>query len=235
MTFRCSLSLLPAILLLSVTGGPSARVMAGQVSPGQLAEVAKPVANVDHANAFAALEAQIACFDTLTAKVPDIQQRTAMKALLDGFKDRRDELHKNYNSDSYGDLRWDINVEYQRLVAWFVAPTITVSTAKTEHAAQDTLDLLNPSPANKAEMQAALDVVDRKLQDLEDCASTLSFGPALDAEVLRIQTIKDRRTELTASFTKERWAALVAAMKVDSAGDKYSTPGSQVASKTPAH
>src|SRR5258708_6125513 len=148
MTFRCSLSLLPAILLLSVTGGPSTPVMAGQVSPGQLAEVAKPVANVDHANAFAALEAQIACFDTLTAKVPDIQQRTAMKALLDGFKDRRDELHKNYNSDSYGDLRWDINVEYQRLVASFLGPTITASTANTHPPPPTPPFLRNPSPPN---------------------------------------------------------------------------------------
>ena len=65
-----------------------------------------------------ALDLEIERFDALVAKVADLQQRASAKSFLDGFKDRRGPLRAAFNHDTYVELRWEIDVEYQRLAAW---------------------------------------------------------------------------------------------------------------------
>ena len=68
------------------------------------------------------LDGEIARFDALAATVTDRGERATVKAFLDGFKDRREALRAAYNRDTYLELRWEIDVEYQRLVSWLAPP-----------------------------------------------------------------------------------------------------------------
>ena len=65
-----------------------------------------------------ALDREIARYDAVLATVADGHERASQKAFLDGFKDRRVALRAKYTHDAYVELRWEIDVEYQRLVAW---------------------------------------------------------------------------------------------------------------------
>jgi hypothetical protein len=194
-------------LLLVVSG---TRLFSAEASPATPAAVTY---TEEQKTALKALDDEITRFDALIATVPDVQQRTAVKAFMDGFKDRRVAIRRAYDHETYNELRWEINVEYQRLVAWLAAPTITIRAARAEAVAEPRADLLNPSPANPAEVNAALGVLDRQLRQLDEQVAARPAGPARQEEFLRLQDLHDGRRELGRNFTPARWDALVGALK----------------------
>jgi hypothetical protein len=184
------------LLMLSFT-----EVVAADPAPPASAVAAK----IDHSASLSVLDSQLACFDALIGKIPDIQQRAAAKALSDGFKDRRTDLQTTFNHDLFLDLRWEIDVEYQRLIAWFASPTVTVAVNAAQRPLGHPIELLRPDPSNKADVQVALDVLDRQIQALDERARSLPDNPGRAEELTRISQIKEHRARLGKDFTKQHW------------------------------
>jgi hypothetical protein len=93
--------------------------------PSTLAESPGPAAAVATKKqaALGVLDRQIALFDQLAAAISDREEKASVKAILDGFKDRRAALRSIFENDTYLELRWEIDVEYQRLQAWLKGET----------------------------------------------------------------------------------------------------------------
>lgn len=68
------------------------------------------------------LDAAIARFDALLATVKDVHEKAAVVSFLDSLKDRRFHLRPGFDGSIFDNLRLDVEIEYQRLVAW-LAPT----------------------------------------------------------------------------------------------------------------
>jgi hypothetical protein len=71
------------------------------------------------------IDAAIARFDALLATVKDVHEKAAVKNFLDALKDRRHQLRPGFDSSISDNLRLDVEIEYQRLVAWLapIKPT----------------------------------------------------------------------------------------------------------------
>jgi hypothetical protein len=94
------------------------------------APAAAPAYTDEQKNLLKALDAELARFDALLEKDDDVQHKATVKAFLDAFKDRRDAMNKvPFDQGKYDEIRFDINVEYQRLAMWLAAP-ITPPPAK---------------------------------------------------------------------------------------------------------
>lgn len=74
-----------------------------------------------------------------------------------------------------------------------------------------TLYQLNPSPANPADVSAALAQADRELERLER-VNNARRGPPKEEGMERIAELKARRKEVAAKFTKESWDGMVRAL-----------------------
>jgi hypothetical protein len=74
---------------------------------------------------------------------------------------------------------------------------------------------LNPSPANKAEVKAALEALDDEIDRLEDYAEDLPKGTERSALEKRIKALDKRESALKRDFTKARWDSLVADLKTE--------------------
>jgi hypothetical protein len=92
----------------------------GEVSDapiGKFSDAEKPILkNIDDA---------IARFDALLKTVTDVHERAAVKAFLDAQKDRRHQLRPGFDTSVSDNLRLDVEIEYQRLVAWLAPMTPT--------------------------------------------------------------------------------------------------------------
>lgn len=64
------------------------------------------------------IDAAIARFDALLATVKDVHEKAAVKNFLDALKDRRHQLRPGFDASISDNLRLDVEIEYQRLVAW---------------------------------------------------------------------------------------------------------------------
>jgi hypothetical protein len=68
-----------------------------------------------------ALDAELVRFEAMLAKDDDAAHAASVKELLAGFKARRDTMNKvAFDQGKYDELRFDINVEYQRLAQWLL-------------------------------------------------------------------------------------------------------------------
>ncbi len=74
---------------------------------------------------------------------------------------------------------------------------------------------MNPTDANKAEVKASLDSLDKEIDLLQDRADALPKGADRDAVKLRVKALKDRRGELASDFRKARYDALKADVKAE--------------------
>lgn len=192
------LGLLPAAVLAFAL--PT--IGAQQATPAAAAEV--PAYTDEQKAALKALDAELVRFDAMLEKDDDVQHKATVKAFIDAFKDRRDAMNKApFDQGKYDEIRFDINVEYQRLAMWLAAPITPPVGVKAAGVSEVAVYKLNPSPANKSDVQAALAAVDREIARLE--------GSATDKA--RIQGIKSRRAELNKSFTKAGWDGLLAEMQ----------------------
>jgi hypothetical protein len=67
----------------------------------------------------------IARFDALLKTVTDVHEKAAVKNFLDAQKDRRFRLRPGFDTSVTDNLRLDVEIEYQRLVAWLAPMTPT--------------------------------------------------------------------------------------------------------------
>jgi hypothetical protein len=175
---------------------------AQQAAPAAVAAV--PAYTDEQKTALKALDAELVRFDAMLEKDDDVQHKATVKAFIDAFKDRRDAMNKAaFDQGKYDEIRFDINVEYQRLAMWLAAPITPPVAVKAAGVSEVAVYKLSPSPANKSDVQAALAAVDREIARLE--SST--------ADKTRIQGFKARRAELNKSFTKAGWDGLLAEMQ----------------------
>jgi hypothetical protein len=157
--------------------------------------------------ALKALDAELDRFDAMLEKDTDVQHKATVKAFIDAFKDRRDAMNKApFDQGKYDEIRFDINVEYQRLAMWLAPPLTPPPAPKAAGVSEVAVYKLSPSPANRADVRAALDAVDREITRLESHAT-------MAADKTRMQGIKARRAELGKQFTKAGWDSLLSEMR----------------------
>lgn len=70
-----------------------------------------------------ALDNEIGRFEALLAKDDDAKHAASVKESLEALKARRDTMNKlPFDSGKYDELRFDLNVEYQRMAMWLAPP-----------------------------------------------------------------------------------------------------------------
>lgn len=84
--------------------------------------------DAEHQAAIKAIDAAVQRFETDLGRVSDPGQRARIELALEGFKERRDALRQKFDPVRYDELRFELNVEYQRL-GMFLAPPATKRTA----------------------------------------------------------------------------------------------------------
>ncbi len=123
---------------------------------------------------------------------------------------RANRLLEKFDPAKYDELRYDINIQCQRL-ARKQAPLLTPpSSSQDGKVAEFALDELYPSPTDKAEVRAALEIVDLTIKRLEQRLGLLRPGSTRHrAEEARIKRLHERRAALAKDFTQSGWDALV--------------------------
>jgi len=193
------LCLLPALILAFAAPLATAQQPAAAEAAPQYTDEEK--------HALRALDAELERFDAMLEKDDDLQHKATVKAFIDAFKDRRDAMNKApFDQGKYDEIRFDINVEYQRLALWLAPPITPPPAVKAAGVSEIAVYRLNPSPANRADVRAALAAVDAEISRLESHASA-------PADRTRIQAIKAKRATLNREFTKAGWDGLLNDMK----------------------
>ncbi|MGH7944424.1 MAG: hypothetical protein ACREH8_02120 [Opitutaceae bacterium] len=149
------------------------------------------------------LDVMLAGFDALFAKITDVDLKAATKLFLDGVKERRDALRKNFDQNFYNDLRLDIYHEYQRTALW-LQPLRTPPRPGVASVAD--------SDSSQAG-QKALRAVEWQIKDLEARASRRPAGPSRDLEQRALKSINERYEALGRNFTKAGYDALLAELQ----------------------
>jgi len=131
-----------------------------------------------------------------------------------GYETTMIDAKPQWDQVKYDELRYDINLQCQRLANWLAPLRTPPPATRAEGGAQLSVAKLNPSPANPAEVKAALDALDREIKRLDDQTTSMVIGSTTrDAEVARIKRLKERRAALGKEFTKANWDTLVADLK----------------------
>jgi hypothetical protein len=105
--------LLAALLALAPAATP---VIAAAEAPAKAPEYTD-----EHKALLKALDAEITRFEVMLAKDDDAAHAASVKESIAGFKARRDAMNKvAFDQGKYDELRFDINVEYQRLAQWLL-------------------------------------------------------------------------------------------------------------------
>ena len=164
----------------------------------------------DHTAEFKVLDLDLERFDALLTRYPEPVHKITIVAYRNHLKSRVEATKKDFDQAKYDELRYDINLQCQRLANW-MAP---LTTPPRPEAGESTLEFaladLDPSPANPAEVKAALVMLDHEIKRLEIRARSATGGAgARAAEEARIKRVKERRTALEKNFTKAQWDAMV--------------------------
>jgi hypothetical protein len=161
----------------------------------------------DHSAEFKVLDIDIARLDDLIARYDEPVSRVNNHQYRNLFKARVEALKGSFDQARYDELRYDINLQCQRIASW-LAP---LKTPPRNHGKPEfTVAKLKPSPSNPAEVKAALAALDHEIKRLEDRAGEFVAGsPARESEAARLKRIKERRAALEKNFTKAAWDAMV--------------------------
>jgi hypothetical protein len=126
MNFRSLLSLrFLGALVLALIGNITSASAAEQAA----APAAAPEYTDEQKALLKALDSELGRFETLIGKVDDAKYAEFLKGQLQGLKTRRDGFLKTaFDSGKYDELRYDLNVEYQRAAQW-LAPSIAPAPA----------------------------------------------------------------------------------------------------------
>jgi len=125
-----------------------------------------------------------------------------IKVYYSALKLRVEAQHKNFDQLKLDDVRYDINQQVQRM-SRAMQPLLT---PRPTGEMKLQVSKLNPSPANPADVKAALEALDAAIVREEAKARTL---PTLHEDPMaRIARAKQGRAELAKQFTKEKWVAV---------------------------
>lgn len=157
-------------------------------------------ASPDHAEERKVLEMDLARFYGLLKQDPDPRTKVTLIGYQRDYAARANKLLDNFDAAKYDELRYDINLQYQRIASYLAplrtAPPLSEPTVSIE------LRNLSIDPANPAEVRAALGVLDTEIKR----ASTRATSPA---ELARLERLKQRRAQLGQQFTTARWDELL--------------------------
>ncbi|MSU65694.1 MAG: hypothetical protein EXS38_06250 [Opitutus sp.] len=169
----------------------------------------EPAAPVDHPEERKVLELDLARSYSLIQQDTDPVTKVTLLGHQRELAARANRLLEKFDASKYDDLRYEINIQCQRL-ARKLAPLLTPPpSAKPEGTAEVAVYELDPSPTDKADVQAALAATDLALKRLEGRLSKMMIGSAdYQKEQSRIQRSKDRRAALGKNFTEAGWTAL---------------------------
>jgi hypothetical protein len=81
-----------------------------------------PPSQAAPAGSLDALDRAIRRCEVLLARDDDPDHRASAQAELDGLRQRRDALRRDFDAAKAADLRVELNLEYQRLAAWIASP-----------------------------------------------------------------------------------------------------------------
>jgi len=175
-----------------------------------LASAAEKPAAVDPSIAeLAVLDSDLARFERFLKQYDDPKYKGYTQEIYDVLKERTDGVHKAFDQLKCDDLRWDINMQSQRL-ARAMAP---LDTPPPSSKNQVDLEELAPNPANQAEVTAALNALDDAIARKEAQAKALTAGR--EAAAARVEGLKKARSALTSKFTTEGWTTAVKELKKD--------------------
>ncbi len=148
------------------------------------------------------LDADFERFTKMLQVYDDPYYLPRIKVYYSALKLRVEAQHKNFDQLKLDDVRYDINQQVQRM-ARAMKPLLTplpTGEIKLE------VSKLNPSPANPAEVKAALAALDAAIVREEARAKAL---PTIHEDPLaKIARAKQGRAELAQQFTKEKWVAV---------------------------
>lgn len=156
------------------------------------------------------LEMDLARLYQLIQQDNDPVTKTTLLGHQKELASRANRLLEKFDPAKYDELRYDINIQCQRL-ARKQAPLLTPPPSSQDgKIAEFALDELYPSPTNPAEVRAALEIVDLTIKRLMQRLGTMPLGSARHrAEEARIKRLHERRAALAKEFTQSGWDALV--------------------------
>jgi hypothetical protein len=168
----------------------------------------------DHAEERKVLEMDLARFYNLLKQDPDARTKVTLIGYQRDYAARANKLLDNFDSAKYDELRYDINLQCQRL-ARKLAPLNTPPPGAPSPALLDVeINELSPSASDAAEVKAALGVADLAIQKLEARVAKLKAGTAEHAaEQGRLQRAKERRAALGKQFTEAGWNGLTSELR----------------------
>src|SRR4051812_35890339 len=160
-------------------------------------------ANTDHAEERKILEMDLARFYALIQQDNDPSTKTTLLGYQREYASRANKLLENFDASKYDDLRYDINLQCQR-VSRKMAPLITPPLeVRLEAANEIAVYELEPSPADKNDVKAALDSLDVTIKKMDNRLARMTIGSNdYQTEKARVQRVKDQRAQLGKAFTK---------------------------------
>ena len=160
------------------------------------------------------LEMDLVRLYTLIQQDVDATTKTTLLGHHKELTGRANRLLEKFDPAKYDELRYDINIQCQRLARKQAALLSPPASPNPDRVPDIAVYELSPSPTDPAEVKAALDVVDLTIKRLENRLSRLTVG---SVEYLRerekIQRIKDHRVTLGKGFTQARWDSLAAELR----------------------
>jgi hypothetical protein len=168
----------------------------------------------DHAEERKVLEMDLARFYGLLKQDPDPRTKVTLIGYQRDYAARANKLLENFDAAKYDELRYDINLQCQRLarkLAPLLTPPATMASAgDLEIAVYE----LTPSPTDAAEVKAALNIVDVTIKRMEARLSRMNAGSTqYAAEQSRLQRVKERRAALGKEFTQSGWDGLASELR----------------------
>lgn len=96
------------------------------------AKEAKPIFTTEQVSALDALQRELARLDPMLEKIVEPEHKAWVKGKVEKLKGRFQELPKMaFDQAKFDELRFDVNIEYQRLAIWLRAP-LAPAAAKTK-------------------------------------------------------------------------------------------------------
>lgn len=168
----------------------------------------------DHAEERKVLEIDLARFYDLLKQDPDPRTKVTLIGYQRDYATRANKLLETFDAAKYDELRYDINLQCQRL-ARKLAPLLTPPPAPAnENGPEIAVYELSPSPSDPAEVKAALNLVDLTIKRLETHLARMAPASSqYDAERNRLQRLKERRAALGKDFTQANWDGIASELR----------------------
>lgn len=100
-------------------------------SSAAAAKDAKPVFTAEQTSSLEALQRELARLDPMLEKVDDPKHKAWVNEKMDKLKARFQALQKAaYDQAKFDELRFDVNIEYQRLAIWLRDPVVPAKPKK---------------------------------------------------------------------------------------------------------